>query len=85
MWISKRAERAERRAYLVNEFCQAMRISRAKAYQLMRDGTLPYFTLGGRRHISADVVEAQIRGELPGQAHRPNPTRRSRASERSDG
>jgi hypothetical protein len=43
----------------------------------MREGKLPFFTLGGKRLISADVVEAQIRGELPGQAQ---PRRKQAAS-----
>jgi excisionase family DNA binding protein len=68
-----------RRAYTVNEYCAALSISRAKAYQMMRDGELPFFTLGGRRHISTDAVEAQIRGELPSQSP-PNPTRRRKGA-----
>jgi hypothetical protein len=46
---------------------------------MMRDGELPFFTLGGRRHISTDAVEAQIRGELPSQSP-PNPTRRRKGA-----
>jgi predicted DNA-binding transcriptional regulator AlpA len=79
--------RVERRAYSVNDYCRAMSIGRSTAYNLMREGKLPYFTLGGRRHISADVIEQQIRGEHPSQAHlspetpeqiatKPRPTRR---------
>jgi hypothetical protein len=60
--------RVERRAYTVSGYCIALSVSRAKAYDMMRSGELPYFIIGGRRHISADVVERQIRGELPGQA-----------------
>jgi excisionase family DNA binding protein len=66
-----------RRAYTVGQYCAALSISRAKAYELMRGGSLPYFTVGGRRRISADTVEQQIRGELPGQAQ-PKPASRRR-------
>jgi excisionase family DNA binding protein len=57
-----------RRAYTVGQYCVALSVSRAKAYDMMRSGELPFFIIGGRRHISADTVEQQIRGELPGQA-----------------
>jgi excisionase family DNA binding protein len=77
MRISKNTPRAARVAYTVDEYCDAIRMSRGKCYEMMRNGELPFFIAGGRRHISADVVEAQIRGELPGQAHQPtDPTRR---------
>jgi excisionase family DNA binding protein len=66
-----------RRAYTVGQYCAALSISRAKAYELMRDGSLPYFIVGGRRRLSADTVEQQIRGELPGQAQ---PVRRKGAA-----
>ena len=71
----RRRARVERRAYTVGQYCTALSVSRAKAYDMMRSGELPYFIIGGRRHISADTVEAQVRGELPGQAQ-PRPTRR---------
>jgi excisionase family DNA binding protein len=58
------------RAYTISQYCTALSISRAQAYNLMRDGSLPFFTIGGRRRISADVVEAQVRGELPSQHKR---------------
>jgi len=67
-----------RRAYTVGQ-CAALSISRAKAYDMMRSGELPFFIIGGRRHISADTVEQQIRGELPGQAQ-PKPVRRKRGA-----
>jgi hypothetical protein len=73
--VARVRARVERRAYSVNDYCRAMSIARSTAYSLMREGSLPYFIIGGRRHISADVVEAQCRGEFPGQ-RRPNPTRR---------
>jgi hypothetical protein len=63
-----------RRAYLVNEACVALGIARSNAYSMMRSGALPYVEIGGRRHIAADVIEALVKGEHPGQAS--NPTRR---------
>ncbi len=71
------AAHVERRAYLVDEYCLAVRVSRATAYAMMADGTLPFFYIGNRRHIPVEAVEAQIRGELPGQ-NPPSPTRRRR-------
>ncbi len=73
----RRRARVEIRAYSINAYCRAMSIGRSTAYNLMREGKLPFFTLGGKRLISADVVEAQIRGELPGQAQ---PRRKQAAS-----
>jgi hypothetical protein len=42
---------AERRAYRVNEFCQAYRVSRDTAYKLMRSGKLKYFSVGTEPHF----------------------------------
>jgi helix-turn-helix protein len=71
----------ERRAYVVNDACRALSISRATAYELMRSGALPFFLIGGRRHISVDVIEALARGEHPGQAQpKPAPRRRRAAA-----
>jgi excisionase family DNA binding protein len=67
-----------RRAYRVDEACYALGISRASAYTAMREGKLPYFVVGGRRHISADVIEALVRGEHSSQPQ-PNAIRRTRA------
>jgi excisionase family DNA binding protein len=49
---------AERRAYRVNEFCEAYRISRDKAYDMMRTGHLRYFHVGKERRISVEAAEA---------------------------
>ena len=52
---------AERRAYRVNEFCQAYRVSRDTAYKLMRNGKLKYFSIGTERRISVEAAEALAR------------------------
>ena len=52
---------AERRAYRVNEFCQAYRVSRDTAYKLMRSGKLKYFSVGTERRISVEAAEALAR------------------------
>ena len=52
---------AERRAYRVNEFCQAYRVSRDTAYKLMRNGKLQYFSIGTERRISVEAAEALAR------------------------
>ena len=52
---------AERRAYRVNEFCQAYRVSRDTAYRLMRNGKLKYFSIGTERRISVEAAEALAR------------------------
>jgi hypothetical protein len=75
------AAHVERRAYLVDEYCFAMRVSRASAYAMMSAGMLPYFYVGNRRRIPVEAVEAQIRGELSAQAHQPNPRRRKSGAE----
>jgi excisionase family DNA binding protein len=59
--------RVERRAYRLAEYCAAVGISRSMAYVMMADGRLPFFSIGRRRHIPADFVERQVRGELPEQ------------------
>jgi len=52
---------AERRAYRVNEFCQAYRVSRDTAYKLMRSGKPKYFSVGPDRRISVEAAEALAR------------------------
>jgi excisionase family DNA binding protein len=52
---------AERRAYRVNEFCQAYRVSRDTAYKLMRSGKLKYFSVGTERRISVEAARALAR------------------------
>jgi excisionase family DNA binding protein len=52
---------AERRAYRVNEFCQAYRVSRDTAYKLMRSGKLKYFSVGTERRISVEAAQALAR------------------------
>ena len=49
---------AERRAYRVNEFCEAFRCSRATAYDLMKAGKLEFFYLASERRIPVEAVEA---------------------------
>jgi excisionase family DNA binding protein len=49
---------AERRAYRVNEFCQAYRVSRDTAYKLMRSAKLKYFSVGTERRISVEAAQA---------------------------
>ena len=55
----------ERRAYRVNELCEAFRISRATAYKLMSAGRLKYFTIGKERRIAVEAAEALIAGAKP--------------------
>ncbi len=50
----------EKLAYRIDEFCHAMGVSRAKAYALMKEGHLPYFYIGTRRHIPADAAKALV-------------------------
>jgi hypothetical protein len=67
------------RAYQINRACIVLDISRSKAYSDMQSGSLPYVLIGGRRHITADVIEALVRGEHPSQAQ-PTRPRRKRAA-----
>jgi excisionase family DNA binding protein len=50
----------ERRAYRVNEFCAAFRVSRAHTYKLIAQGRLKIVKLGGRTLIPADAAEALL-------------------------
>ena len=61
---------AERRAYRVNEFCQAYRVSRDTAYKLMRSGKLKYFSVGTERRISVEAAEALARANGSSQTAR---------------
>jgi Helix-turn-helix domain len=63
-----------RRAYLVNEACAALGISRSSAYEGMNSGEIPYVIICGRRHIPADAVEALVRGKRPSQRTSTPPT-----------
>jgi Helix-turn-helix domain len=47
-----------RRAYTVNEFCSAYRVSRNTAYELMKNGRLKYFLLNAERRIPVEAAEA---------------------------
>lgn len=47
----------------VNEFCAKMKVSRNKAYQMMRDGALRYVQMGGQRRIPH--TEYQRMGVIP--------------------
>jgi excisionase family DNA binding protein len=49
---------AERRAYRVDEFCDAYRVSRDTAYDLMKSGRLRYFHIGSERRIPVEAAEA---------------------------
>jgi predicted site-specific integrase-resolvase len=54
---------AERRAYRVNEFCEAYRMSRATAYKLMKIGKLRYFSVASERRIPVEAAEALAKPE----------------------
>ncbi|MCB1536989.1 MAG: helix-turn-helix domain-containing protein [Rhodoblastus sp.] len=49
-----------RRAFRVNEFCEAYRVSRATVYKLMKEGKLRTALIGGRRVIPVDAAEALL-------------------------
>lgn len=49
-----------RRAFRVNEFCEAYRVSRATVYKMMKDGKLRTAMIGGRRVIPVDAAEALL-------------------------
>jgi excisionase family DNA binding protein len=60
-----------RRAFSVTEVGIALDLSRSTLYALMRTGELPYVTIGHRRRIPADAIEALIGGRrrIPIDAH----------------
>jgi len=45
------------------EAAEALRISRSKTYELMNEGKLRTVTIGRRRLVSVDSVQALARGE----------------------
>lgn len=47
-------------AYNINEAAEAIGVSRATVYRMIRAGELKKFTFGGRTLIRADVVQAAI-------------------------
>lgn len=55
------SDRPERRAYQVDEFCKAVRVSRATLYTLMKEERVRSVLIGGRRLIPADEVERILR------------------------
>jgi excisionase family DNA binding protein len=58
--LSPRAEPTQvaRRAYRVNEFCDAYRVSRQTVYEMMKAGRLRYFHIGTERRIPVEAAEA---------------------------
>ena len=50
-----------RRAYRVNEYCDAFRVSRATVYQLIKKGKLRTVRVAGRRLISVEEAERLLR------------------------
>jgi predicted site-specific integrase-resolvase len=56
----KDKQQVRRRGYRVDEWCEAYRTSRAKAYELMTSGKLAYVKLGGRRFITEEAAEALL-------------------------
>jgi hypothetical protein len=56
---------AERRAYRVNEFCEAYRCSRTTAYDLMAAGKLRFFYIASERRIPVEAAEALMDEEPP--------------------
>jgi excisionase family DNA binding protein len=52
-----------RRAFTLNDFCDAYSIGRSSAYGLIRKGKLRSVRVGGRRLIPADAAEKLLRSE----------------------
>ncbi|MGB5087052.1 MAG: helix-turn-helix domain-containing protein [Methylocystis silviterrae] len=50
----------ERRAFRVDEFCEAYRVSRATVYKLMKAGKLRTVLIAGRRVIPVEAAEALL-------------------------
>jgi excisionase family DNA binding protein len=55
------SEAVKRLAYTVDECCQALRLSRAKLYDLWKQGTGPkYVHVGHKRLITRAAVDAYL-------------------------
>jgi excisionase family DNA binding protein len=65
MLKKEKAEREaiERRAYRINEFCEAYRVSRSMVYVLMKSGKLRYVHFGTERRIPVEAAEALLTPE----------------------
>jgi excisionase family DNA binding protein len=53
----------EPKAYSVNQAGEALGVSRATVYMLMRQGKLFYAQVGARKRIPVEAVDAMLRGE----------------------
>jgi len=51
---------SRRLAYTLSEACAAVGIKATKLAELLRDGEIESFTIGRRRLIRADVLEAYV-------------------------
>jgi excisionase family DNA binding protein len=60
MDVAREMVKPERLALRPEEAAAAIGISRAKVYQLMKDGEIPFYKLGGNRRISPDALRAYI-------------------------
>jgi excisionase family DNA binding protein len=54
-----------KRAFTINEAARIYSISRSSLYLLIKAGTLPNVTVGGRRLLPRDAMEALIAGKRP--------------------
>lgn len=54
----------EPKAYSVNQAGETLGVSRATVYKLMREGKLFYATVGKRKRIPAEAIDAMLRGEV---------------------
>lgn len=75
---------APRRAYTINEFVAAFRISRATVYRLIRNGSLRATLLAGRRVIPVDAAEALLAGATPLKDIAINTNRQQKAKAKSE-
>jgi len=51
----------DKRAFRVDEFCEAYGIGRSGVYKLLKEGKLPSVVIAGRRVIPKDAAEALLR------------------------
>ena len=55
----------ERYLLSIDKAAEALSIGRSKTYDLINQGKLLTITIGRRRLVRADSVQAIVRGELP--------------------
>lgn len=61
----ERVERVERLAYRIVEAAEALGVSRSHAYQLIRDGEIPFVLVGKSKRVTPSGLKKYLARRLP--------------------